>query len=840
MQDFTGTGWDNEEITEWSKHVKWQNMGENPQNPGHILWASPPIPQALLERYYTLGMPMPERLYQWDIPYGVSSQENTAEYVAPTQRINEPDDMEWLRLGSTQDDGVPKKKKKVTFQSPKPPKGARKLPVTSKKTRGKTKVYSVQQVVNHNERMIEQALKEEERMTKSVKKAAKQAMKVAMRAEAARKKLAKGGKKTAKRDKRIKGIVELESDARLGTQGDQLAGVAAETSMRQIAAAEDKDAPFPGPEELVNLLYWAESCLHSQMAKDREIPKEEMDELHRISRTATELLRRYFAVAANPTLRDILYERGEKIPTKEDIKKFLGYSRLPNFTIPGQEANIQMVGKTARDAQDNRQQYAMRRAVQYTGEGGYFGGLIGNLISKTGIGKALGINPDIVSNIENKVLGIAANKLLPGALQPIANAALTAYSATGPQGPVATGEGPYAITGQFPATGRGHVQSYSGQGPYAGSNAFYEEGTNPDLIKGIAGIPLEGTTQKNQIVDPGSYFTRRPPTFEDAGDDSGDLIFSAREYLQDVIPSTTNFESTKVFYLNPGLSDTFPLLSQFAQFFNEYKIQGCLFTFRSLVTPGFATAQGSTMMATNYNASGREYGSKREVENSAYSVSGKVSDNLVMGIECAKIKTALGGGQLYVRTGPLVGLAQGDLHTYDSGFVQFMTQGVPGGTSIGEIWVEYRVRLSKLAFISNLPMAPGSGMSFTWHANGAAMPATNAAILWAGLAGSPSGTYNGPLPLNSWLTHIWPTKSQLGASQGTIANYAGEDNIDYAAQVDTVAGSVVHGISFNAIAGGTYRFAINARFIYNGVNAQTFPNIVASVIFGDATVGTVY
>jgi len=166
-------------------------------------------------------------------------------------------------------------------------------------------------------------------------------------------------------------------------------------------------------------------------------------------------------------------------------------------------------------------------------------------------------------------------------------------------------------------------------------------------------------------------------------------IVSHREYLFDVT-GTSNFTINKL-SLNPGVSATFPWLSNIAQGYQEYAIHGMIFEFRSLITD-FVTSgsPGVVIMSTNYNADAPIYNSKQEMENAEYAVATKPTINIIHGIECASNQTV--NPRKYIRTGQLP--SNEDYKTYDLGNFQFATQGNPTQL-LGELWVSYVVELFK-------------------------------------------------------------------------------------------------------------------------------------------------
>ena len=255
-----------------------------------------------------------------------------------------------------------------------------------------------------------------------------------------------------------------------------------------------------------------------------------------------------------------------------------------------------------------------------------------------------------------------------------------------------------------PVIGNAIAPGIGGMVGTAAANAFLGEGEyetdNPMNVQ-------EPVIKYNNLINHGSVQTKGNAIITSAGDETGDLIFEHNEYIHDLTSRSNDFHTLERFEINPGVFTSFPLLSQFAQHFEEYDFIQCIFEFKSLVTNGNSTAAGSVMLCPNYNASNPNLPDKRSIENASGSVSGKVTGSLFCGIECANDKTAYGGIK-YVRT---VDIDSAGRRMYDLGFLQIATQGVPQGLAIGELWCRYKVRLSKMKVGGLKIPSVGSGVS---------------------------------------------------------------------------------------------------------------------------------
>lgn len=168
------------------------------------------------------------------------------------------------------------------------------------------------------------------------------------------------------------------------------------------------------------------------------------------------------------------------------------------------------------------------------------------------------------------------------------------------------------------------------------------------------------------------------------------------EYLGDIVTSSTiGAFSLQAFPINAGQGITFPWLEQIAVNFEEYILQGCLFTFKSMSADALNstnTALGTVIMATDYNAGNPVFASKAEMESYEFASSCKPSMSMVHPIECHPHQNPI--SELYVRPGALP--AGQDIRLYDLGLFQIATTGFQAASvNIGELWISYQVCLLK-------------------------------------------------------------------------------------------------------------------------------------------------
>lgn len=209
-----------------------------------------------------------------------------------------------------------------------------------------------------------------------------------------------------------------------------------------------------------------------------------------------------------------------------------------------------------------------------------------------------------------------------------------------------------------------------------------------------------------------------------ATDETGDITITHREFVQAITPTSAGFQTQFFQQLNPGLTGFAPWLSQIAQYFEEYEMIQCVFEFKSLVTEGNSTAAGEVIMATQYNPMNSAFVSQANMENYDFAKSCKMTDTMAHGVECDPSKRG-GSTTEYVRTGP-VPIGQ-DGKSYDLAVTQLATVGAQPNLTIGNLYIYYKIRLSKAKVLS--------------LGQQAALPILTASI---SLAGAPGQTVQAP------------------------------------------------------------------------------------------------
>lgn len=276
------------------------------------------------------------------------------------------------------------------------------------------------------------------------------------------------------------------------------------------------------------------------------------------------------------------------------------------------------------------------------------------------------------------------------------------------------GRGLYQGRGGFSNAANG----YRGRGLYQGRGGFFSDigssigdlfgGGHGDLGKAGRNIghvadmvmPMlmgRGLYTSNHLVQ-GAGMSRQPIVFDAAPGDNQGFILTNKEYVGDVFgPASAAFTNT-AYSLNPGLGSNFPMLAQFAANFDEYEMIQMVFEFHSTVdasaTNNASGNTGTIIMCTNYKADSQLYQTKEEMIQAHGGVSGRLTEPLIHGVECEPSLNAV-GGMKFVRTQVV---PNSDVKLYDMGLFQLAIQNIPTAfqnQQVGELWVHYKVKLSK-------------------------------------------------------------------------------------------------------------------------------------------------
>lgn len=195
-----------------------------------------------------------------------------------------------------------------------------------------------------------------------------------------------------------------------------------------------------------------------------------------------------------------------------------------------------------------------------------------------------------------------------------------------------------------------------------------------------------------------------------------------REYITDIL-SSTGFNLSS-YPINAGLP-TFPWLAGVAQSFEQYKLHGLIFEYKSTSANALTstnTALGTVIMATEYDSTKPVFTDKRSMENYLYSTSSPPSLSAMHPVECAIAVNVL--DDLYVRSGSTTS----DIRFNDLGLFQIATIGMQAaGVNIGELWCTYDIELLKPRLPPSISSIAPAHYTFdtTLFTSGTAPAATN-------------------------------------------------------------------------------------------------------------------
>lgn len=320
---------------------------------------------------------------------------------------------------------------------------------------------------------------------------------------------------------------------------------------------------------------------------------------------------------------------------------------------------------------------------------------------------------------------------------------------------------------------------------------------------------------------------------------SGGFIVRHREYIKD-IDAATAF-TLEAFPLNPGVASTFPWLSQIATSFEQYRLRGAVFEFKSLssdavLSSATSSALGAIIMATDYNVLGATFPDKMQMENYQFANSSKPSCGFLHPIECKKSLTPV--SELYIRDGPVPTGA--DARLYDLGLFQIAAVGMQAASGVaGELWITYEVELFKPKINPNEILA--DHFIFVGTVSGTAIlgnvtdNALQSGSTLGGSLGVASNTYSFPGGLakdSRWLitynnegntdvTVTYPTITAVGC---TIENFFNGGGVSVCKSPE--AGEIVANVSMQfVVVLDANTLALNdANVSFAGVNAADLPD----------------
>lgn len=182
--------------------------------------------------------------------------------------------------------------------------------------------------------------------------------------------------------------------------------------------------------------------------------------------------------------------------------------------------------------------------------------------------------------------------------------------------------------------------------------------------------------------------------------------FTNRELIGDVNGSV-NFSTTR-FLLNPGISESFPILSGESVKWEQYRFHSLKFVYLNRVG---TNTSGSVILSPEYNVRDRPPTTEREAASNKDAEEGAT----YAPFECRLDVNSMfpHGPRKLIRSA----FVAGDLNLYDVGSLYVSTTGEADASAVGKLWVEYDIEL----FVPQNSPSDESGPSYTnWFQRSAA------------------------------------------------------------------------------------------------------------------------
>jgi hypothetical protein len=291
------------------------------------------------------------------------------------------------------------------------------------------------------------------------------------------------------------------------------------------------------------------------------------------------------------------------------------------------------------------------------------------------------------------------------------------------------------------------------------------------------------------------------------------MIISEREYIGEIIPSAYPAFSLQQYPVNPGQAACFPWLSSIARNFEKYEFESLAFVYKREVSEYAANGQtGKVVMSFDSDATDPAPTTKQQLEDCKPNQDCMPCENMRLVVPKALLKRF--NDAHYVRPGAQP--ANTDLKTYDVGVLNVCCQGTAANTAVGELHVEYTVRVMIPILIAAIGAGTlqGAGGSLAAATPFGAVPVStgfyalaksvaNALVLVA------SGlTVGVEYELSSYILGTVITGFHLSAVTGTTAVSTVGDTINAAA---TAASQVYTFVATAAAA--TFTFAVTATTV---------------------------
>lgn len=181
-----------------------------------------------------------------------------------------------------------------------------------------------------------------------------------------------------------------------------------------------------------------------------------------------------------------------------------------------------------------------------------------------------------------------------------------------------------------------------------------------------------------------------------------------KEYIGDLYCGANGVFKIQNFKINPGSTIAFPWLSGLSQNYQQYRINGMIFYYKSTSANALNSTNtnlGQVLISTNYNVLAKTFENTSDMLNAEFSTSGKPSDDMIHMIECAPRETPI--KELYIRNSSVPINEISDDRLYDYCNIQVATVGMQSTSEImvGQLWISYDITLMKNISSQNVLLA---------------------------------------------------------------------------------------------------------------------------------------
>ena len=250
-------------------------------------------------------------------------------------------------------------------------------------------------------------------------------------------------------------------------------------------------------------------------------------------------------------------------------------------------------------------------------------------------------------------------------------------------------------------------------------------GVGPELAAGMHGLSAELDQYKkaarelrgsgmytapmvndSEVIEFGQRFGQPHFQADNDSSDDGGLVISNQEFVTNVYANGAGeLFNSQVFTVNPGLPQTFPMLSQFAVNFERYEMIQCVFHYETALDSGVlqsTTGQvGDILMYSHIDPTEPAFQSVADFMSNGGSLT-QVTKGLTVGVECdpEQLVGLPNAGINMVRNGPILDVDQTEA---DQATVQVAVADTPASLTdhvIGKLYVSYTVKLLKPRLMS--------------------------------------------------------------------------------------------------------------------------------------------